>query len=117
MLGAGLIELRLILELKEEMQRAGEAELLAQPAVDGGLHGLTTPRMAAAAVRPVQRPEPLGGGALLQQQLLPAVEDQQRKGAVQDTLTGMAARLVQVSQFAIGAVHENQRLRIGHRAA
>jgi len=40
--------------------------------------------MTAAAVRPVSRPEPFRGRSLLQQQLTGVIEDQQRKGPMQN---------------------------------
>src|SRR5580704_336565 len=52
-LGGGRVELCLVLEFEQKMQWAGQAQLLLQPAVNGGLHALGTPRVAAAAVGPV----------------------------------------------------------------
>src|SRR3974390_985013 len=49
-LGAGRIELRLILKLEQKPQRAAEPELLTQPPLRGGGYTLTTARMATAAV-------------------------------------------------------------------
>src|SRR6476660_4146896 len=69
--GPGRIELRLVLEFEQKMQRAGEPQLLHQAAVNGSFHALRASRMAAAAVGPVQRPESLAGRALLSQQLTP----------------------------------------------
>ena len=64
-LGPGGVELRLVLEFEQKMQRAGEAQLLHQAALNGRFHALRAPRMAAAAVGPIQRPESLAGRALL----------------------------------------------------
>src|SRR6185312_15148577 len=79
-----IVELGLILKLEQEVQRALQSKLLVQPPVYGCLHGLGTPRMAAATVRPVVRPQPLGGRATLQQQLAAPVENEQRESAMQD---------------------------------
>src|SRR5262249_36788997 len=76
LLGAGRLELRLVLKLEQELQRAAQAKLLVQPPVNRRFHALRAPRMAATAVRPVLRTQPLGGCALLQQQLSLVVEDQ-----------------------------------------
>src|SRR6185312_3867916 len=48
MLRPGAVELGLIPELEQELQRAGQAELLVQPPMDGRLHALGPPWMAAA---------------------------------------------------------------------
>src|SRR5579863_6727098 len=49
MLGPDAVELRLILELEQKMQRASQSELLVQPPLRGRLHGLIPPGMTAAA--------------------------------------------------------------------
>src|ERR1700694_4046037 len=64
-LGGGGIGLRLILELEQKMQRAAQPQLLVQPTVDRGLHGLGAPGMTAAAIGPVQWPKPFGRRLLL----------------------------------------------------
>src|ERR1700751_4126 len=74
--GSG-IKLRLVLELEQEVQCTLDTELRAQAAVNRRLHALGAPRMTAAAVGPVQGPQPLPGGSLLQQQLAMTVEYQQ----------------------------------------
>src|SRR5579875_2948695 len=63
MLRPDAVELCLIAELEKKMQRTVQPQLLVQPPVDGRLHGLGPPRMAAATVRPVVRPQPLRGRA------------------------------------------------------
>jgi hypothetical protein len=77
MLGGGRVELRLVLEFEQKMERARQAQLLLKPAVNGRLHAFGTPGVAAAAVGPIQRPESFRGRALLEQQLTVPVEDQQ----------------------------------------
>src|SRR5580700_2233344 len=108
LLRARRIELRTILEFEQEMQRTTQAKLLLQTAVDRRLHSLGPTRMAAATVRPVQRPEPLGRRALLQQQLAVSIEDQQRKGAMQNAVTTMTLSLAQVADFAVGFIHQDE---------
>src|SRR6185437_6469636 len=101
MLRPDAVELRLILELEQEMQRALESKLLIQPPVDGHLHALGPPRMAAATVRPIMRPQPFRRRATLQQQLAAVIENEQRECSVQHTLPIMATRLAQVPDLAV----------------
>ena len=68
-LGARGVELRLVLELEQELEGAAHAQLLVEPARDGVGHVLATARVAATGVGPVVRPQPLAGGAALQQQV------------------------------------------------
>src|SRR5690348_14001793 len=110
MLLADTVELGLILELEKEMQRTGEPQLLVQPPVDGRFHGLGPPRVAAATVRPVMRPQPFHRRATLQQQLPAVVENEQRERAVQDTSSLVAARLAQIAHLPVRLVHQNERL-------
>src|SRR5260370_14383455 len=77
------IKLGLILKFEQELQRACDSQLFLQPPPRGRLHVLAAAGAAAAAVGPVQRPEPLGGGTLLDQELAGSVEDQQRKRSMQ----------------------------------
>jgi hypothetical protein len=51
---------------------------------------------------------------LLHEQLTVSVENEERKGTVQDPAAGVAVGPVEVADFAIGIVHEYQPLRI-HR--
>ena len=104
-LGSGTVVLRLIFELEQEFERAGQAEFLHQPTVDGARHTLAGTRMAAAAVRPVQRPQLLARTPLLQQQLIVVVENEQREGTVQCAGPRVAGRLVEMSDFPIRCVH------------
>src|ERR1700681_4345524 len=83
-LGSGGIELRLVLELEQKMQRTAQAQLLIQPTVDRALQGLGAPGMTAAAIGPVQRPKPFGRRPLLQQALAGAAEDEQGESPMQD---------------------------------
>src|SRR5277367_4670288 len=76
-LGARLVELRLVLKLEQIVQRAANPELLVEAAMDGFLHGFSAARMAAAAVRPEQRPEALARGALLKQKFPAIIKYQQ----------------------------------------
>src|ERR1700679_1150391 len=101
MLGTGGVELGLILEFEKKPQGAGYPELLAQPALSGRLHGLAAARMRAAAVGPVQGPEPLAGCPLLDEQVAVAVENQQRKGPMQNAVALVAASLAQTAHIAI----------------
>ena len=55
------VELRMVLELEQEFEVAADTQLFRQASPGGDIHGLRASRMAAAAVGPVQRPEPLGG--------------------------------------------------------
>jgi hypothetical protein len=71
--------------------------------------------MAAAAVGPVQRPEPFSGRALLQQQLAVPIKNQQRKRPMQYAAAGVTVGAVQMADFSVGMVYEYQRLRIGQR--
>src|SRR5580698_5328789 len=116
LLRAGRLELRLVLELEQKLQRTAQTQLLVEPPLNGGLHALRPARVAAATIRPVQRPEALRGGALLQQQLALAVEYQQGERPVQHALPVVALRLAQVADFAVGLVNQNERFRIerGH---
>jgi len=76
-LGAGSIELSVILELKQKLQLTAYAEFLAEAPLRCDVHTFGAPGMAAATVRPIKRPKPLGRRALLQQQLALVIEDQQ----------------------------------------
>src|SRR5258708_25441086 len=69
--------------------------------------------MAAAAVRPVQRPQTLRRRALLQQQLTVAVENEQRERPMQDAPAVMALGLAEVSYFAVGFIYEDEGFGIG----
>src|SRR6185437_9958073 len=117
MLRPGIVELSLILKLEQEVQRALQSKLFVQPAVDGRLHGLGTPRMAAATVRPVVRPQWLGCRATLQQQLAAVVENEQRESAMQDATSFVAASLAHVAHFSIRLVDEDERLGLGRTVA
>src|SRR5690606_28351093 len=75
--------LRVILELVQKLERTREPELLLEPPDHGLLHRFAVARMRAARVRPVVRPERLRRGALLQQQLVVAVEHEDRERAMQ----------------------------------
>src|SRR5579863_4673015 len=76
-LGARLVELRLVLKLEEIVQRAANPQLLVEAAMDRFLHGFGAARMAAAAIRPKQRPEALARGALLNQKFPEIIKYQQ----------------------------------------
>jgi hypothetical protein len=76
MLGARLVELRVVLKFEQKFEGAGYSELFVQASPRRGRHTLGGARMAAATVRPVERPETLGGGSLLHQQLTAAIENQ-----------------------------------------
>src|SRR5579871_2982825 len=58
-LGPDAIELSLIMELVDELQWTAHPELLIQAPMNRTLHRLGAAGVAAAAVRPVQRPQPL----------------------------------------------------------
>src|SRR5579863_9177571 len=76
-LGARLVELRLVLELEEKVQRAANSQLFVEAAMDRVLHVFSAARMAAAAVRPIERPEALASGALLNQKFPDFIKYQQ----------------------------------------
>src|ERR1700751_4088160 len=97
------------------MQWTCQAQLLLQPAVNGGLHAFGTPRVTAAAVGPVQRPEPFRRRAVLQPQLTVPVENQQRKCPMQDATACVTVGPVEVANFAVGIVYEYQGLRVCQR--
>src|SRR6185437_7577461 len=117
MLRPDSIELRLVLKLEQKVQRTLEAQLLVQPPASGLLHGLRPPRMAAATVRPVVRPQPLAARAALQQQLAAVVENEQRERAMQDTPPFVAARLAHIAHLPVGLVHQDERLGLGRIVA
>src|SRR5688500_12293041 len=110
MLGADGAKLRLVLELVEKLERAGEAELLLQAARDGVCHRFAAARMRAAGIRPVTGPEHLALAALLQQQLVLAIEDEDRERAVQHAVAQMAIGLAFEADLAIVVVDEDQLL-------
>src|SRR5262249_51687569 len=114
-LGAGRAELRLVPEFEQKMQATGQAQLLLQPAVDGTVHALGPSRVAAAAVGPVQGPEPFSGRALLKQQLAVPIENQQGKRPMQHAAASVTVGAVQMADFAVGIVYEYQGLRICQR--
>jgi hypothetical protein len=111
-LGGRGIELGLILELEQELQRATYSELFVQAALSGRLHALTAARMATAAIGPVQGPQPFGGRPLLYEQLTGAIEDQERKSSMQNALALVASRLAQVPYVLVGCVNQNERIQI-----
>jgi hypothetical protein len=115
MLGTGGVELSLILEFEQKLQGARYPQFLAQAALRGHLHGLAAARVRATAVGPIQGPEPLGGGTLLDEQVAIAVENQQRKGSMQNAATLVAASLAQTAHIAIGRIYQNESVHIrGH---
>jgi hypothetical protein len=95
------------------MQWTAQAQLLMEAPVNCRLHGLGASRMTADAVGPVSRPEPFRRRSLLQQQLAGVIEDQQRKGAMQDASALVALSLAQVADLAVGVIHQDQRVGIG----
>src|SRR5690606_18472379 len=66
--------------------------------------------MRAARVRPVVRPERLRRGALLQQQLVVAVEHEDRERAMQHAVADVTFGLRLAADFPIELVDEDQRL-------
>src|SRR5262249_13133349 len=111
-LGAHRLKLRVILELEQKREAATDPELLVQSAVDRRLHGLGAARVAAAAVRPVKRPDLLRGGSPLHQQLPTVVEDEERERTMQHAATGVAQRLAEVPDLTVAFVHQDQSLGI-----
>src|ERR1700722_8383160 len=71
------VPLSLVLEFEQELQGAAHAQFLVQAPLDGRIHALRAPWMAAATIGPVQWPQALGGRALLQQEFAPGVENEQ----------------------------------------
>src|SRR5262245_14899287 len=110
MLGADRAELRLVFELVEILERTAEPELLLQPTRDGIRHRFAAARMRAARVRPVAGPQHLARAALLQQQLVVAIENEDRERAMQHSEAGVAIGLAFVADLAIVVVDENQLL-------
>src|SRR6185437_4156536 len=110
MLGPDIVELRLVLKLEQKVQRALKSKFLVQAPVYSCLHGLGTPRMTAAAVRPVVRPQPLRRRAALQQQLAALVEDEQRESAMQYAPPLVAAPLAHVAHLPVRLVHQDERI-------
>jgi len=117
MFGAGCVELGVVLKFEQKLQFAAYPEFFIQSSPSCDTHGFGSARMTAAAVRPIQRPEPLGWRALLQQQLPSAIEDQQRKRPVQNPPTRVTLGLAQVAQPAVGFVYQDQSVRICHNTA
>src|SRR5690606_41115726 len=99
--------LSVILELVQELERAREPELLLEPPRDRLLHRLPAARMRAARVRPIVRPERLVGAPLLQQQLVRAVEHEDRERAVQRAGAGKASALRPAADHALYDVYSN----------
>src|SRR5690606_1848627 len=102
--------LRVVLELVEELERAREAELLLEPPRQRVLHRLAPARVRAARVRPVVRPERLRRRALLQQQLVAAVEDEDRECTVQHARAGMTLALRLRADLPIELIDEDKLL-------
>ena len=71
------VPLGLVLEFEQELQRAAHPQFLVQTALNGRIHALRAAWMAAATIGPVQWPQALGGGALLQQKLAAGIENEQ----------------------------------------
>src|SRR6185436_2142875 len=94
----------------EILERTRETELLLEAARDGVRHDLAAARMRAAGVRPEARPQHLARAALLQQQLVLCVEDEDRERTVQRALAGMAIGFALEAYLAIVVVDENQLL-------
>ncbi len=72
------------------------------------LKGLRAARVAAAAIRPVQRPQTLRRRALLQEQLPVVVENQKRERPVQHAAAPVAVGLAHMADFAVGGVHQDE---------
>jgi len=106
------IELRLILEFEQKLQRAAQSELFMQATMNRGLGGLGLARVAAHAVRPEQRPKPLGRRPLLDQQFAVVIEYEKGKRTVKNTAAIVALRFAHVADFAVGLIHQNERLGI-----
>ena len=69
--------------------------------MDGIFHPFAPPRMAAAAVRPIEWPQSFCGAALLQQQFAGLVENEQGKGAMQNTTALVALSLGQMTHLRV----------------
>ncbi len=106
------IELRLVAELEQRRDRAAHASSCHSLRCSSELQRLTAPRMAAATVRPVTRPQTLVGTTLLQEELAGRVEDKQREGAMQHPATFMTARLAHEADFAVAGIDQDQWLGI-----
>jgi hypothetical protein len=77
MFGARLVELGVVLKFEQKFEPTMYTELFVQASPRRGLHTLHDPRMAAAAVGPVERPEALAGRPLLHEKLTAPVKNQQ----------------------------------------
>jgi hypothetical protein len=102
------VELCLIFEFEQKLQIAGHPEFFKQPPAGGGLQGLAATRMAAAAIRPIEWPETFARRALLDQQFAVAVENQERKGPMQDSAAFVAADFAERPHAVIGGINEDQ---------
>src|SRR5262245_5839 len=94
-------EMRDVLELVDERQRALERELLLESPRDRIIHPFAGAWMAAAAVRPERWPQALARVALLNQQLAAPVEHEERKRAVQKTRAVVARGLRQRAELVV----------------
>jgi hypothetical protein len=66
-----------VLKFEQKFEPAAYPELLVQASARRRFHALHVARMAAAAVGPVERPEALGGRALLYEKLAAPIKNQQ----------------------------------------
>ena len=85
-------------------------EFLGEAALDRRIHGLTLPGMGAARIGPKKRPQAFRCTALLKQQFARPVEDEQRKGSVENAVAVVTGALVEVADLAVGLIHENEGL-------
>src|SRR5688572_14307829 len=100
----------MVFELIQILERARETELLREPPRDRQADRLAPARVRAAGIRPETRPEHLAQSALLEQELVVAIEDEDRERAMQDTLAHMAIGLGLEADLAILIVDEDQLL-------
>jgi hypothetical protein len=114
MLGAGLVELRVVLKFEQKFEGAAYSELFVQASPRRGFHTLHGARVAAATVGPVKGPKALAGRTLLHEQFAVRIENQQRECAVQNAATLVARFLAQLAESTVGLVDQDQGIRICH---
>jgi hypothetical protein len=88
-------------------------QLVLQSPLCGFVYLFTLSGMAAAAVRPVQRPKPFAASALLQKQLTIGIEQEYGKCTMQDAITIVTFAFAQAAPLPIAFVDEYQELLLG----
>ena len=94
-------------------QSAGQAELLGGAAMRRLFNGFPGPWMAAAAIRPIARPEALALGPPLQQHFPALIEDKDRKSPVQKSVPVVAGGFIKYALGLIVFVHQDEGVGLG----